>query len=110
VVDASPLRNRPLLTGGHESLRKQDGDAIATVSSVTFRPKLELYLLAGAVAVSRFAFRSHDLYDLDSVNFALGIGRFDPTVHQAHPPGYFLYICLGGWSITSFTMPTWPWC
>ena len=62
---------------------------------MTFRPKLELYLLAGAVAVSRFAFRSHDLYDLDSVNFALGIGRFDPTVHQAHPPGYFLYICLG---------------
>jgi hypothetical protein len=62
---------------------------------VTSRPKLELYLLAGAVAVSRFAFRSHDLYDLDSVNFALGIGRFDPTVHQAHPPGYFLYICLG---------------
>ena len=74
---------------------KRDGEAIATASSVTFRPKLELSLLAGAVAVSRFAFRSHDLYDLDSVNFALGIRRFDPTVHQAHPPGYFLYICLG---------------
>jgi hypothetical protein len=56
---------------------------------------LELCLLAGAVAISRFAFRSHDLYDLDSVNFALGIGRFDPRVHQPHPPGYFLYICLG---------------
>jgi Protein of unknown function (DUF2723) len=52
-------------------------------------------LLAAAVAVSRFAFRSHDLYDLDSVNFALAIGRFDPQVHQPHPPGYFLYICLG---------------
>jgi hypothetical protein len=62
---------------------------------VTFRPKLELYLLAGAVAVSRFAFRSRDLYDLDSVNFALAINRFDPRVHQPHPPGYFLYICLG---------------
>ncbi len=62
---------------------------------MSFRQKLELYLLAGAVAATRFAFRSHDLYDLDSVNFALGIGRFDPTVHQAHPPGYFLYICLG---------------
>jgi hypothetical protein len=47
------------------------------------------------VAVSRLAFRSHDLYDLDSVNFALAIGRFDPRVHQPHPPGYFLYICLG---------------
>ena len=52
-------------------------------------------LLALGVAVSRLAFRSHDLYDLDSVNFALGITRFDPRVHQPHPPGYFLYICLG---------------
>jgi hypothetical protein len=47
------------------------------------------------VAASRLAFRSHDLYDLDSVNFALAIGRFDPRVHQPHPPGYFLYICMG---------------
>lgn len=59
------------------------------------RQKLEILLLAGAVGISRFAFRSHDLYDLDSVNFALGMGRFDPRVHQPHPPGYFLYICLG---------------
>jgi hypothetical protein len=51
--------------------------------------------MAGAVAISRFAFRTHSLYDLDSVNFALGIARFDPRVHQPHPPGYFLYICLG---------------
>src|ERR1700756_5987532 len=48
-----------------------------------------------AVAVSRFAFRSRELYDLDSVNFALGIGHFDPRVHQPHPPGYFLYIWCG---------------
>jgi hypothetical protein len=62
---------------------------------VISRQKLELSLLAFGVAVSRLAFRSHDLYDLDSVNFALAIGRFDPRVHQPHPPGYFLYICLG---------------
>jgi hypothetical protein len=47
------------------------------------------------VAISRWAFRSHFLYDLDSVNFALAMGRFDPRAHQPHPPGYFLYICLG---------------
>lgn len=52
-------------------------------------------LLAGAVGVTRFAFRSRDLYDLDSVNFALGMARFDPRTHQPHPPGYFLYVCLG---------------
>lgn len=62
---------------------------------MTFRQKLELWLLAGGVAISRFVFRSHDLYDLDSVNFALGMRRFDPWVHQPHPPGYFLYVCLG---------------
>jgi hypothetical protein len=54
-----------------------------------------LALLVAAVAVTRFVFRSHYLYDLDSVNFALAIQRFDPRVHQPHPPGYFLYICLG---------------
>lgn len=51
-----------------------------------------LSLLIAAVAVSRYAFRSHFLYDLDSVNFALGMRHFDPRVHQPHPPGYFLYI------------------
>src|SRR5882757_14648 len=59
------------------------------------RRKLEPWLFVCAVAVSRFAYRSQDLYDLDSVNFALGIERFDPSVHQPHPPGYFLYVCLG---------------
>jgi Protein of unknown function (DUF2723) len=52
-------------------------------------------LLVGVVAITRIAFRSHALYDLDSVNFALGMRRFAPSVHQPHPPGYFLYICLG---------------
>ena len=59
------------------------------------RQKLELFFLGCAVAASRFAFRSRFLYDLDSVNFALGIARFDPRTYQPHPPGYFLYICLG---------------
>src|SRR5208337_1239836 len=71
------------------------GTPIDTIWDVISRQKLELSLLAITVAVSRFAFRSRFLYDLDSVNFALGMGRFDPRVHQPHPPGYFLYICLG---------------
>ena len=71
------------------------GTAIATIADVMTRQKVELSLLASAVAISRFAFRSRYLYDLDSVNFALGLGRFDPRTHQPHPPGYFLYVCLG---------------
>lgn len=57
--------------------------------------KLDVFLLIFAVAVTRFAFRSHYLYDLDSVNFALGMEHFDPRAHQPHPPGYYLYVCLG---------------
>lgn len=56
---------------------------------------LDASLLAGAVGVTRFAFRSHFLYDIDSVNFALAMGRYDPHAYQPHPPGYFLYVCLG---------------
>src|SRR5712692_2607113 len=56
---------------------------------------LECALLASAVVLTRFIFRSHYLYDIDSVNFALALDRFDPTVYQPHPPGYFLYVCLG---------------
>ena len=52
-------------------------------------------LLVCAVAATRIAFRSHFLYDLDSVNFALALKRFDPSVHQPHPPGYFLYVLIG---------------
>jgi len=58
------------------------------------RPDLCALAAIVAVAVSRILFRSHLLYDLDSVNFALGVSRFDPTTHQPHPPGYFLYIGL----------------
>ena len=52
-------------------------------------------ILIAATALTRFAFRSHYLYDIDSVNFALALKRFDPSVHQPHPPGYFLYVYLG---------------
>jgi hypothetical protein len=47
------------------------------------------------VIATRFACRSHFLYDIDSVNFALALERFDPAIHQPHPPGYYLYVCTG---------------
>src|ERR1700724_3805574 len=52
-------------------------------------------LLVAATALTRWGFRSRFLYDIDSVNFALALQRFDPSVHQPHPPGYFLYVRLG---------------
>jgi hypothetical protein len=35
------------------------------------------------------------LYHWDSVQFALALENYDITVHQPHPPGYFLYVMLG---------------
>jgi hypothetical protein len=59
------------------------------------RQALDVGMLVAATALTRFAFRSHYLYDIDSVNFALALERFDPSVHQPHPPGYFLYVYFG---------------
>jgi hypothetical protein len=55
---------------------------------------LSLALFAIGV-ISRIPFRSQLLYHWDSVNFALGMERFDVRLHQPHPPGYLLYVSLG---------------
>lgn len=60
-----------------------------------FAHALDAAFLAALVLATRIPFRSHYLYDIDSVNFALGMIRFDPSVHQPHPPGYFLYVSAG---------------
>lgn len=44
---------------------------------------------------TRIPFTSRLLFHMDSVQFALALERFDITVHQPHPPGYFLYIMMG---------------
>lgn len=35
------------------------------------------------------------LEDIDSINFALGLRRFDLVAHQPHPPGYPVFIGMG---------------
>jgi len=67
-----------------------------------FRQPGDCALLIAATALTRMLFRSRFLYDIDSVNFALALRRFDPSVHQPHPPGYFLYVRLGAFSNTIF--------
>jgi hypothetical protein len=59
------------------------------------RKAVDEAILVAATALTRYALRSHYLYDIDSVNFALALSKFDPAVHQPHPPGYFLYVYLG---------------
>ncbi len=62
---------------------------------MNYRRAADCVTLVAATALTRFLFRSRYLYDIDSVNFALALKRFDPSVHQPHPPGYFLYVVLG---------------
>lgn len=59
------------------------------------RALVERLGLVFVTLVSRFVFRSERLYDLDSVNFALALTDFDPSLHQPHPPGYYLYVLAG---------------
>lgn len=42
--------------------------------------------------VSRIPFQSQYLFEGDSVNFALGMERYDVSQYRPHPPGYILYI------------------
>jgi hypothetical protein len=52
-------------------------------------------LAAGAVAlVTRLPFAARRLWDHDSIQFALGVERYDLAAHHPHPPGYPLYIGL----------------
>jgi hypothetical protein len=53
---------------------------------------LSLFILT---ILTRIPFTSKYLYNWDSVQFALALEHYDITVHQPHPPGYFLYVMLG---------------
>lgn len=50
--------------------------------------------LAGVTLLSRLPFVSDRLWDHDSIQFALGVEKYDPAAHHPHPPGYPLYIGL----------------
>jgi len=57
---------------------------------------------------TRLVFRSHYLYDIDSVNFALGIRRFDTSVYQ-RIHRLFPVRVTGRVATCCFTMPTRHW-
>lgn len=45
--------------------------------------------------LTRLPFTSKLLYNLDSVDFALAVEKYDIYLNQPHPPGYFLYVMTG---------------
>ena len=44
------------------------------------------------VGLTRLPFYPTHLYSFDSVNLALALDHFDPTIHQPQPPGYPLFV------------------
>ncbi len=50
--------------------------------------------MAVLFAVLHLPFLPASLEDVDSINFALGLRRFDVAHHQPHPPGYPVFIAL----------------
>ncbi|MBI4266271.1 MAG: DUF2723 domain-containing protein [Acidobacteria bacterium] len=55
---------------------------------------LVLLLAVAALLALRLPFLPPTLDDVDSVNFDLGVHKYDPVHHQPHPPGYPVYIFL----------------
>jgi hypothetical protein len=51
-------------------------------------------VLALVFLVLHLPYLPSSLEDLDSINFALGIRRFDVAQHRPHPPGYPLFILI----------------
>src|SRR5947209_4810754 len=52
-------------------------------------------LAAGAAtALLRLPFAARRMWDHDSIQFALGVERYDLAAHHPHPPGYPLYIAI----------------
>lgn len=66
------------------------------------REHRSLFLLGVLLMLSHWLFASRYLVNWDAGQFALGTVRYDLTMHQPHPPGYFLYVKAGA-LITSFT-------
>jgi hypothetical protein len=58
------------------------------------RPRAAALAFAGIFAALHLPFLPQSLEDLDSINFALGMQRFDVVQHRPHPPGYPVFILL----------------
>jgi hypothetical protein len=63
-------------------------------SLITADPRLRrtALALAGITLLSRLPFAARRLWDHDSIQFALGVEKYNPAAHHPHPPGYPLYI------------------
>ncbi len=61
-------------------------------SDSVWRLRLAALLAATVAVLLRVPFAARRLWDHDSIQFALGVERYDLAAHHPHPPGYPLYI------------------
>ena len=83
-------RGLSLFTDGAKSRRR-----IETVPALNRTGLLWPLFFFLITVITRIPFTSRLLYHADSVHFALALEKYDITLHQPHPPGYFLYVMLG---------------
>jgi hypothetical protein len=57
-------------------------------------PRRAALLAGAATALLRLPFAARRMWDHDSIQFALGVERYDLAAHHPHPPGYPLYIAI----------------
>ena len=63
--------------------------------SASHRSLSRAALIAAALALLvRLPFAAQRMWDHDSVQFALGVEKYDLAAHHPHPPGYPLYIAV----------------
>lgn len=80
-----------LIASGHTSLWQWLGAMQRSLD----RDRVLVLVVFLVGLLSRLPFRSHFLFSVDSVNYALALEEFDLTAHQPHPPGYLLYVVMG---------------
>jgi len=73
-------------------VKEQARGAAAAGRTEAQRLRLVAVGAAAAAVVTRAPFTAGRLWDHDSVQFALGVERYDLAAHHPHPPGYPLYI------------------
>jgi Protein of unknown function (DUF2723) len=58
------------------------------------RIRVAAWIAAALAVATRVPFAARRLWDHDSIQFALGVEKYDLAAHHPHPPGYPLYIAI----------------
>ncbi|MBV8200305.1 MAG: DUF2723 domain-containing protein [Acidobacteria bacterium] len=80
----SARTQEPEPSGGEAAALRTEARRLRQVAAVA----------AAAALVTRLPFAARRLWDHDSVQFALGVEKYDLAAHHPHPPGYPLYIAV----------------